>query len=377
MRVEGLPETLASGEVTVDFGAGPVRVPRGLRVLGLHASNLAIPAEGPVDWSQLAKLPNVITVEWSGSDRGVVAAVAARRVPYLYWSDADGQIDLSGTSVIHVRLGGAGLRRILLPTSIQRVQLNGPPLPKLRVEASDSGRGLQLQLFWRTANRAQILIPAGLSQITSLWLWPDREVALSVVAGLAELQSLTVTFENAPGTLTELFALQQLPALRTLQFDSAYDWDPDALPDLPALQELVLNGVRRSTAAAMKNRFKGRRVKVTISGTKTDTWLATHMFNPFRDWIEESTAFGTAACKAYTKARTALDAAAAAGPERSQAVEAAFRGLVADLNGIDARYGLIDTINREYAAEVYLALAHHSNVDATVAARWLDEDREW
>jgi hypothetical protein len=165
--------------------------------------------------------------------------------------------------------------------------------------------------------------------------------------------------------------------LRTLQFDSAYDWDPDALPDLPALQELVLNGVRRSTAAAMKNRFKGRRVKVTISGTKTDTWLATHMFNPFRDWIEESTAFGTAACKAYTKARTALDAAAAAGPERSQAVEAAFRGLVADLNGIDARYGLIDTINREYAAEVYLALAHHSNVDATVAARWLDEDREW
>jgi hypothetical protein len=377
LEVEDLPDMWAPGEVTVDFGAGPVRVPRGLRVLDLHSPDMAIPAEGPVDWSQLDKLPKVTTVEWSGSDRGVAAAAAARRVRYLYWSAANGEIDLSGTSVTHVRLGGAGLRRILLPASIQRLQLNDPPLPELRVEAPDSGRGLQLQLFWRTANREQIRIPAGLNRITSLWLWPDREAMLSVVAGLADLQSLTVTFANAPGTVTDLSALRSLPALRTLQFDSAYDWDPDALPELPALQELVLHGTRRSTAAATKNRLKGRGVRVTISGTKTDTWLAAHLFNPFRDWIEESKAFGTAACKAYAKARTALDAAATAGPERSQAVEAALRGLVADLNAIDTRYELIDTINREHAAEVYLVLARHANVDVTMAARWLDEDREW
>jgi hypothetical protein len=168
-----------------------------------------------------------------------------------------------------------------------------------------------------------------------------------------------------------------LPALRTLEFDSAYDWDPQAVPELPGLQELVLNGVRRTTAAAIKSRFKGSGVKVTIRGTKTDTWLAAHMFNPFRDWIEDSKAFGTAACTAYTKARTAIDAAAAAGPERSRALEAALRGLVADLNAIDARYEMIDTINREHAADVYLNLARQANVDAELAARWLDEDREW
>jgi hypothetical protein len=100
------------------------------------------------------------------------------------------------------------------------------------------------------------------------------------------------------------------------------------------------------------------------------------MFNPFRDWIEDSKAFGTAACKAYTKARTAVDATSA-GSERSQALESALRGLVADLNAIDARYGLIDTINREHAAEVYLDLARHADIDTTMAARWLDEDREW
>jgi hypothetical protein len=101
------------------------------------------------------------------------------------------------------------------------------------------------------------------------------------------------------------------------------------------------------------------------------------MFNPFRDWIEDSKAFGTAACKAYTKARTAIDAAAATGAEQSRAREAALRGLVADLNAIDARYELIDTINREHAAEVYLGLARHANIDAGMAAQWLDEDREW
>jgi len=377
LRMEGSFQTWAPGDVTVDFGAGPVTVERGLQILGLHDPEVPIPAEGSIDWSQLAKLPNVITVEWSGSDRGVVAAAAARGVQYLYWSDADGEVDLSITSVTEVRLDGIGLRRVRLPASIQGLLLNDPPLPELRVEAPDDGLGLQLQLFWRTANREQIRIPAGLSRIRSLWLWPDRDVTLSVVAGLADLQELTVTFENPPGTLTDLSALRSLPALRTLQFDSAYDWDPDAMPELPALQKLVLSGVRRTVATAIKSRLNGSGVKVVTRDTKTDAWLAAHMFNPFRDWIEDSKAFGTAACKAYTKARTAIDEAAATGPERFQAQEAALRGLVVDLNAISVRYELIDTINREHAVEVYLALARHANLDADMAARWLDEDRGW
>jgi hypothetical protein len=39
--------------------------------------------------------------------------------------------------------------------------------------------------------------------------------------------------------------------------------------------------------------------------------------------------------------------------------------------------GRDDTINREHAAEVYLDLARHADVDVAVAARWLDEDRSW
>ncbi|WP_157240582.1 hypothetical protein [Catenuloplanes japonicus] len=70
LEVEGSAAAWAPGEVMVDFGAGPVRVPRGLQVLNLHDPNMGLPAEGAIDWSQLEKLPNVITVDWSGARPG-------------------------------------------------------------------------------------------------------------------------------------------------------------------------------------------------------------------------------------------------------------------------------------------------------------------
>jgi hypothetical protein len=118
-------------------------------------------------------------------------------------------------------------------------------------------------------------------------------------------------------------------------------------------------------------------VTVSASGTKTETWLAAHMNNPFRDWVDDSRAFGTAACRAYTTARSAVDAAPAAGPHREPAVQAALRGLIADLNAINARFEQIDTINREHAIDVYLELARHANTDIALAEQWVDEDRQW
>lgn len=360
----------------MDFGAGPVVVERGLRILALN-DPVPMPVDGPINWSALDNLPALITIEWSGLDRGVVAAAAAHGVRFLYWSDAEGDVDLSGTSVEQVRLGGAGLRGVRLPRSIKRLQLNDPPLPDLSVEAPDHGHGRELQLFWRTANREQIRVPAGLDRVTSLWLWADREVTLSVLEGLADLEELQITFDSPPGTLTDLSALQMLPALHTLEFDSAYDWDPGAFPELPRLRRLVLNGVRRTAADTMKATLKGGRVKLTVRAAKTETWLAAHMFNPFRDWIHDGKAFGTAACMAYTRARTAVDAAPSTGPDRSPALEAAVRGLVAELNVIDARHKLIDTINRDYAVDVLLDLAHHAGIPTERAEQWIHADRRW
>ena len=74
------------------------------------------------------------------------------------------------------------------------------------------------------------------------------------------------------------------------------------------------------------------------------------MDNPFRDRVEGSAAFGKAACAAYARAVKAAPGEAAPG-------EAALRRLVADLNAVRDRFGLIDTLRRDQAADAFFDLA--------------------
>ncbi|MEV1176798.1 tyrosine-type recombinase/integrase [Nonomuraea sp. NPDC049784] len=98
--------------VEVDFGAGPRQIASSTRVLNLGGGDSSLaPAEGPVDWSQLDKLPACITVEWSGAERGIVDALATHpNIRFLYWNEASGDIDLTTTRLGTVRLDGARLR---------------------------------------------------------------------------------------------------------------------------------------------------------------------------------------------------------------------------------------------------------------------------
>ncbi|MEV0721056.1 hypothetical protein [Asanoa sp. NPDC050611] len=115
----------------------------------------------------------------------------------------------------------------------------------------------------------------------------------------------------------------------------------------------------------------GTQVAVSVSGAKSESWLDANIDNPFMDWVEDSKPFGAAACKAYAKAVKALDAADS--PERT---EAALRGFVADLNAVQKKYGLIDTMNREHAAEVFTDLAARAGVPEDSAEAWF-EDRNF
>ena len=82
--------------VEIDLGAGPRRLPRGQRHLDLRsAEHATVPADGPVDWSQLDRLPSCIAIDWSGPDRGLCAALAAHpAITSLRWDDADGVVEL-------------------------------------------------------------------------------------------------------------------------------------------------------------------------------------------------------------------------------------------------------------------------------------------
>ena len=333
------------------------------------SGNIRVPAEGAVDWSQLDKLPQCITVEWSGAERGVIAAVAARQVKFLYWNGASGDIDLTPTGVTDVRLDGAGLRSVRLPASATMLLLKRPA-EALRVDAPDSGHGMDLRFF---THGPDVTIPEGLSRVAKLWLWVAGEVSASVLAGLTDLRELDITFGDPPGILTDAQGLRAHHGLRSLRLDDAYGWDPASLPELPSLRHLELNGTRRTTAVAVKARFEATGIEVTVRGAKSEAWLAAHMTNPFRDWVEESKPFGTAACKAYARALLAVEAIAPEAPDRLAAAERALRGLVADLNAIAAKYQLIDTIYREQAGDAFFGLAERARVPTDQAERWFGE----
>lgn len=334
-----------------------------------------MPAEGPVDWSQLDALPECLTVMWSGPERGIIEAVAARRgIRFLEWYDAVGDIDLTSTGLGTVRLeGGAELLSVRLPESIETLFLRRPSAT-LQVDAPDMGHRLDLRLFLYGPD---VVIPDGLRRVPKVWLWVGGEMSATVLSGLTDLENLTLTFDNPLGALSEVYELGRHGRLHTLQLDDAYGLDAESLPDLPSLRHLELNGTRRTTATTLKARFKGSTVTVSVSGAKSEAWLATHMDNPFRDWVEDSKAFGQAACSAYTRAWHAVGAIAPGASDRLDSAERILRGFVADLNAINDKYGLIDTLNREHAWDVFCDLAKRLHVPAAQADRWFDDGRRF
>jgi hypothetical protein len=146
--------------------------------------------------------------------------------------------------------------------------------------------------------------------------------------------------------------------------------DAGTLPDLPSLSRLAFHGLRRTAAAAIRARYRGSGVHLTVTGAKDDTWLAANLTNPFRDWADDDPRAGAAACKAYAAAVRAL-------PTEAEAARPVLHEFVRQLNRIDARYDLIDTLRREQAGDAFLALAARAGVPAARADEWFDEWRDF
>jgi hypothetical protein len=80
---------------------------------------------------------------------------------------------------------------------------------------------------------------------------------------------------------------------------------------------------------------------------------------------------------AYDRARQAADAIGTARPDDVAAAERILRSLVADLNAIDDKYHMIDTLRREQAWDAYCHLAQQLEVPIEQADRWFDDERRW
>ncbi|MBW6434441.1 hypothetical protein KZ829_11920 [Actinoplanes hulinensis] len=364
--------SVTSPTVEVDFGAGPQTMIASMAVLDLMNR---VPTEGPVDFAALDAFPQARNILWSGADRGLAEALRTRpRIRFLEWRDPVGHIDLAGTAVGTLRLHGCGgLHGLRLP-AMETLLLAGPS-PALRVDLPDAGYDVSLRWF---PAEPGVRLPDGLHRVRDLWLRVGAGVSASVLSGLTELAELRLDFDDPPGKLEDPHLLAACSRLRTISLSGAYALGPDDLPDLPELRRLELHGIRRGVARALRDRYRGSGVQVHVRGDVSDAWLARHLGNPFRDWVEDSEAAAEEAGFAYARALAAAEGITPSTPDRLPRAERALRRFVADFNGMDQRYGVIDTAEREQVWDAYRGLAarFHVPVDEE-PSEWFDDGRQF
>ncbi|MFC0549377.1 hypothetical protein ACFFHJ_00640 [Planotetraspora thailandica] len=324
-----------------------------------------------VRWSGLDALPRLTTLRWSGPDHGLTEAIAARPlIVDLIWNDPPSTIDLSATHLTAVTISGNGLRRLRLPPGLMNLRLTSDP-PQV-VEAAEDGRWIRL-----LATSPGHAIPSGLHGVRRLDLQVAGDLSLTGLGAAADLEELTITWTGPHGQLLDAVDLHGLRRLHTLQLTDAYGVEASSLPRPGTpLRRLSIGGIRRSQAKLVKARYKGTPVWVTVWGAKSDTWLAANVSNPLRDWVDDDEQAGTAACKAYAAALRTIDRLPS-GDAMGTNARPVLHKLIAELNAIDERYEIIDTLRREQAADAFFDLARRANIPDSEAADWLDEWRDF
>lgn len=363
------------GRVSVDFGAGAVTLGAATPRLDLSAGGpTGVPAAGPVDWSALDRLPRCTTLSWAGPDRGLSDALAARpTISSVIWRDAPPVVDLAGTGVLHLTLAGDEPCELRLPRDLRTLELLNP-YRGLTVRAVGEGRWLRLVM---SAATSDVTVPVGLRRTREVVLEGGGSLSAAPLRVLEELRTLQLRWRKPPGRLTDAGEVAGLRQLAVVELDDGYGLDADTLPELPSLAYLRMSGLRRSIVPALKARYRGTAVRLVVQGAKPDTWLAANVSNPFRDWVDDDSRGGAAACKAYADAVRAVDRVSSSGAARLAEVEPILRTLVETLNSIDQKYEFIDTMRREEAGEAFVALAARAGVQAECADQWFDDWRDF
>ncbi|MFJ2033669.1 hypothetical protein [Streptosporangium sp. NPDC087985] len=352
--------------VMVDLGDGP-------QTMYATMSDLDLPAHLPqVRWPALDTLPCLTDLRYSGPDRGLTEALTTRPlIDQLTWDDPPSTVDLSTTHLTTLTISGTGLRHLRLPPGLMTLHLTGEP-PKA-VEAAEEGRWIRL-----TMTSSAHAVPSGLHGVRDLDLQVAGDLSLATLRALTGLESLHLRWDRPHGRLLDASDLSGFPRLHTLRLTDAYGIDAPCLP-LPAtsLRHLSIDGIRRSQARLLKARYKGTPVHVTVWGAKSDAWLAANVDNPLRDWVDDDERAGAAACKAYASALRAIGHLSANDPAVAAEARPILQNLVEKLNRIDERYGIIDTLRREQAADAFFALARRAGVPDSGAADWFDQWRDF
>lgn len=324
-----------------------------------------------VDWASLRALGCLSTVEYEGTDGGVLDFVrSAPIVRKLAWAE-------HGRSVIDAR--GLGLVELMIRPG-GPLALDVDHLPDLAV----LGDGASLEVRVAAGHRPPALrlvgpgrprLPiAGLDELRDLTLASFATVDLAGVAAHRRLEQLTIR-GAATLLLDDLPALSGLEHLAELAIHGAYALTARSLERLEApasLRHVEIHGYRKEEEPAIRRAFAGV-AELVLSGGKKAAWVEANLDNPFLDWVDDHATEGRKAAKTWATAAAAL-ARASTDDERWSALEqmvAAFQA-IADRGKLD-----VDTLRREQIADAFFALARRAGLSEAVAGERFDAWRDF
>lgn len=271
-------------------------------------------------------------------------------------------LDFSGTQLNRLTVEVAGLRRLVLPPSLDMLILLGASDGPLQVEAEGQGRWIAVYL------RESVPAVNGLESPQGIRVDGIRELDVAELATRFPGAGYLMLF-GAPGVLSGLPALRDFPQLESIRLGDLFGYGPDDLPgpeELPALTSLNLSSIPADLATwARKAYGKHPRVELSVSRPRKPTWLAENLENPLRHWDGRDGIPAAAAKRARTAFVTALREVREADALREdpagydRTVTAAATAFLDVIGSLGRRHGFLHTLERDEVVDAVAVLTTH------------------
>lgn len=278
-------------------------------------------------------------------------------------------LDFSATHLDRLSVDVTGVRRLVLPRSLENLILRGRAVEGLHVEAHEQGRWIHLHL-----QQGAVMTLSGLERIETLRVNGIRQLSISLVLrhhpGVRALHLF-----GDPGVLHELQSLPSFAHLESVWFVDLFGYTAEDFPRpeaFPVLTSLDLQSTPAEVAAWVRRAFKKTsHIEVSVRQPRKPEWLQENLGNPLRHWDGREGMPAAAAKKASTAWRAALKAVRAAKDEAARI--AAVTGFLAVVQALNARHGFLYTLERDEVIDAVNVLTEGLGDDAQRALEPLIE----
>ena len=262
-------------------------------------------------------------------------------------------LNLGSTHLDCLAIDLSGIQRLILPKQLIYLTLTGEAHSGLWIDDSLCTRKIALYFSMKH-------IPVGRYGLQKM---PLKSLSITDISAL-DVPSMVHSFPDvewlhltgAPGSLTNISALQQLRHLKGICLQDLFGYtgsDLEFLSDLPDLCELDFDSIPREAGTYLKKTWKGRLDKLAVTHLRNEGWLKENLENPLRHWDGNEEFIPRAAyqsaLKCYKKTKKQMQTV-----NTRSALEDIIRQYTLHFNRLNRQYHeFIETTERE---DIFMAM---------------------